>query len=195
MPYLNNTPTDKQASSKGRWALYKGFSLKLSENNPTSCWYGRIVLPPFSSDCIFHFFRRRSLRWFLAVGCFRENDWIVRYSRRNRHKVQQMLFNVSNSRFHSRFLLTKWAIFYSIEGLETNTYNSLLFAGLLNRNRGLNRFISVLLVLGSNFEYWRSGPAELILCLLAAQPDYCRTPKISFLEKVQCWAKEPLQQF
>jgi hypothetical protein len=85
-----------------------------------------------------------------------------------------------------RFLLTKWAIFYSIEVLETNTYNSLLFAGLLNRNRGLNRFISVLLVLGSNFEYWRSGPAELILCLLTAQPVYCRTPKISFLEKFQC---------
>ncbi len=38
--------------------------------------------------------------------------------------------------FADRFLLTKWAIFYSIEVLETNTYNSLLFAGLQNRNRG-----------------------------------------------------------
>ncbi len=85
-----------------------------------------------------------------------------------------------------RFLLTKWAIFYSIEVLETNTYKGLLFISLVLRNRGLNRFNSVFLVLGSTFEYWRSGPAEMILCMLTDQPDCCRTPKKSFLEKVRC---------
>ena len=45
--------------------------------------------------------------------------------------------------FGARFLLTKWAIFYSIEVLETNTYIGLLFAGLQNGNRGLQRCNSV----------------------------------------------------
>ncbi len=85
-----------------------------------------------------------------------------------------------------RFLLTKWAIFYSIEVLETNTYKGLLFISLVSRNRGLHRFNSVFLVLGSKFKYWRSGPAEMILCMLTDQPDCYRTPKKSFLEKVQC---------
>jgi len=86
----------------------------------------------------------------------------------------------------ARFLLTKWAIFYSIEVLETNTYKGLLFISLVLRNRGLNRFNSGFLVHGSKFEYWRSGPAELFLCMFTAQPGYYHTPKISFLEKVQC---------
>ena len=85
-----------------------------------------------------------------------------------------------------RFLLTNWAIFYSIEVLETNTYKGLLFISLVLRNRGLNRLKSGFLVLVSKFEYWRSGPAEMILCMLTDQPGYCHTPKISFLEKVQC---------
>ena len=45
--------------------------------------------------------------------------------------------------FAARFLLTKWAIFYSIEVLETNTYKGLMVAALVNRNRGLNSLISV----------------------------------------------------
>ena len=76
--------------------------------------------------------------------------------------------------------MTKQAFFCSIEGLETNTYNGLLFAGPQNRKRGLNSFISVFLVLGSNFEYWRSGPAELNLSFLTAPPDYYCTPKKKF---------------
>jgi hypothetical protein len=41
-------------------------------------------------------------------------------------KVKILLVAI-NRRFRGRFLLTKQAFFYSIEYLETNTYNGLLF--------------------------------------------------------------------
>jgi hypothetical protein len=86
--------------------------------------------------------------------------------------------------FGGRFLLTKQAFFYRMDVLETNTYNGLLFK-LCWKYRGLSRLYGFC-TLGCQIRYWRSGPAELILCFFTDQPDYCRTPKINFLEKVQC---------
>ncbi len=42
-------------------------------------------------------------------------------------KGRRMVIAAIKRRFGGRFLLTKRAFFYSIESLETNTYNGLLF--------------------------------------------------------------------
>jgi hypothetical protein len=95
--------------------------------------------------------------------------------------------------FGGRFLLTKQAFFYSIECLQTNTYKGLLFK-LYGKNRGLRR-LDGFFDLGCWINYWRSGSAKTLFVYYHRLDALLSYTKKSFLEKVRCLAKEPLQQF
>ena len=83
-------------------------------------------------------------------------------------KGKRMMIAAINRRFGSRFLLTKQAFFYSIESLETNTYNGLMFK-LYGKTRGLSRIDRFLC----------PRLSDKILEVRAGQKDFCVLSQLS----------------
>jgi len=94
-------------------------------------------------------------------------------------KGRRMLLSAIKRGFGCRFLLTKQAFFYSIESLETNTYNGLLFK-LYGKNRGLRRLNGFLCpLLSDRILEVRAG--QNVFCVLSQLSRiFCHKPKLTF---------------